>query len=111
MEETTRFIAQLRVPYEPWHRRPRTWMLAAITILPVALVASRSAGAVLLGVAGLCALVSAVLTVRSLRAARAEMVGMIDAHLEARAAQQRPDSEEDARARAELQAIRQRLSR
>ena len=103
--------ARLRVPPKRWYRRPRTWMLLAIAILAVAVVSSRPTGLVLLGLAGLFALVSVLLTVRSRRAARAEMVGMNDAHLEARAAAQRPDTEEDARMRAKVLAMRQRLSR
>lgn len=103
--------AQLRVPRERWYRRTRTWMLAAIAIVAVAAVSSRTTGLMLLGVAGLCVLVGVMLAVRSRRTARTEMVGMIDAYLAARAMDQRPDTEDDARKRVELLAVRQRLSR
>jgi hypothetical protein len=86
-------------------------MLVAIATLVVAAVSSRTAGLALLGVAGLCVLLSVMLIVHSRRTARAEMVGMIDAHLEARAADQRADTEDDARKRAQVLAMRERLSR
>jgi hypothetical protein len=90
-------------------------MFVALVALALAWVAAAAgapaAGWSLLAIAGLCALASGLLVVRLHRAARAQMVGMIDAHLEARAAQGRPDTEDDARKRAEILAVRQRLSR
>jgi hypothetical protein len=107
--------ARLTARNEPWYRRPSTLILLGAFAFSASLVAwlggygtaaiiSLALGAALLGT-------GVVLMLRSYRAARAEMVAMIDANLAARdASAGSGESPEDARKRAEVIALRDRLA-
>ena len=108
-------MATVRRPTEGWHLRSSTWLAVAAVSVGAAFLASRvgSASGVALGIglAAVCALTAAVLTILRVRAARAEMVAMIDAHLAARDLHPLDDTEEEARQRISLSAARERIVR
>ena len=113
MEQPIVFTARLRP--ERWYRRPSVWLAVALAAVCVAVVASRAgspvAGMSLGAVAAASAIGAVVIVVRRHRAARAEIVAMIDENLALRDADPRHQTERDAAARAAILAMRDRLSR
>jgi hypothetical protein len=102
-----------RLP-RPWYQRPDVWLMGAVAgavIAVIDLVLGGGMAAWVFAGAAACGVIGALIMRRELRAARVQIIAMIDANIAERDADPKGSPEDQVRVRAELMELRRRGGR